>query len=165
MSFGIPCRTSYIHVLIVGDMNSKNLKLSSLALFFRRKESSKSWRIIIPWWWLSSMHGNTSSLLILTPLYSCNLSTSSEISAVIKLSSKATPYFISFGSLKNSPWLHTCTSCCFSFFELGICVIDFMISSRDCAWLIAIWRFDESLLVDCFSIGSCWCGFPLSFVR
>jgi len=45
------------------------------------------------------MDGNTSNLLILTPLHtSCNLLTFSEISAVIETSSKATPCFISFGS-------------------------------------------------------------------
>ena len=68
MRFDIPYRTCCIHVLIVGDMNSKNLELSFLALFFRRKKSSKSWWIIIPWCGISSTRGNISKSLPCRPL-------------------------------------------------------------------------------------------------
>jgi len=43
-------------------------------------------------------------------------------------------------------------SCGFSSFELGIGGIGYMTSSRDCAWLIAPLKFDESFFADCSSI-------------
>ena len=102
--------------------------------------------------WLSSIDGNNSSLLIPTPLHSsCDLSTCSEISLVVRASSTVTPFFISFGSMKNSSWLHTGMSYGFSSFELGIGGIRFLTSSRDYAWLIVALWFDKSLLVDCSS--------------
>jgi len=49
------------------------------------------------------MDGNTSCLLIPTPLHSYNLSISSGISAVVETSAKAMPYLIFYGFTKNSP--------------------------------------------------------------
>ena len=62
----------------------------------------------------------------------------SRFSAAGETSSKAVLCSTSFGSTKNSPWLHTSMSCGFYSFELGISGIRFMTSSRDCAWLIAL---------------------------
>ena len=83
IELGIPCKTRRTDVLIVGDMNLKNIKLLSLALSFRMKRSSKPWRIDTSWCYISLMGDNSSGSLSWTTLL--NSSNMSFIFSVISM--------------------------------------------------------------------------------